>query len=140
MKPGIDYIGIGVGVFILNEKKELLLLLRKKAPERGTWMIPGGAVEFGEKIEDTVKREAREEIGVEVELVRHIQTGTHLITEDGHETHWVAPVFLCRIVSGTPKLLEPEKHAEMRWFPLDALPDKLSKKTASDVEAYLRSI
>lgn len=140
MKPGIDHIGVGIGVFILNEKNELLLLLRKKAPERGTWMIPGGAVEFGEKLEDTVKREAREEIGVDVELVRHIQTGTHIITEDGHRTHWIAPVFLCRITSGSPKLLEQEKHAEMGWFSLDKLPKNLSKKTASDVEAYLRSI
>ncbi len=140
MKPGIDCIGVGVGAFILNDRNELLLLFRKKAPEKGTWMIPGGAVEFGEKLEDTVKREAREEIGVEVGVVRHVQTGTHIIMEDGHRTHWIAPVFLCRVVSGKPKLLEPEKHAEMRWFPLNALPGNLSKKTASDVEAYLRSI
>lgn len=139
MKPGIDYIGVGVGVFIVNGKNELLLLLRKKAPEKGTWMIPGGAIEFGEKIEDTVKREAREELGIGVEIIRHLNTGNHIIVDEGKKTHWVAPVFLCRIVSGEPKILEPEKHADIGWFPLGKLPGNLSKKTALDVGAYLKN-
>ena len=42
MNPGKDYIGVGCGAFILNEKNELLLQQRNKEPEKGYWSIPGG--------------------------------------------------------------------------------------------------
>lgn len=45
MIQGKDYIGVGCGAFIVNEKNELLLQLRNKAPEKEYWSIPGGRVE-----------------------------------------------------------------------------------------------
>lgn len=69
MQRGIDYVGVGVGAAIFNSEDKLFLTLRgKKAKnERGKWEIPGGNVEFGETLEDAIKREMREEHGIEEE-------------------------------------------------------------------------
>ena len=53
-----------VGIFIFNQKRELLLLQSHKWP--GLYVVPGGHVELGERVEHAVVREAKEETGLEV--------------------------------------------------------------------------
>jgi nucleoside triphosphatase len=53
-----------VGAFIFNPAGELLLLKSHKWP--GMYVVPGGHVELGERIEDAVIRETKEETGLEV--------------------------------------------------------------------------
>ena len=138
MKPGKDFIGVGVGAFILNDKNELLMLLRAKDSkvEPGTWMIPGGKVEFNEVMETTLQREAKEEIGVDIEVGKLICAVNHILPEEGQ--HWVAPTFKCRIKEGEPKVVEHHKHDELKWFPLDKMPENLSRATKIVMENYLK--
>ena len=70
MKRGIDYIGVGVGGVIINADKTLFLAKRgaHARNERHKWEFPGGSVEFGERIEDALVREVREEYGFEIEV------------------------------------------------------------------------
>jgi len=119
MKPGKDYMGLGVGAIIQNDKGEILLLKRPSTitPDRttsGMWSVPGGEVEFMEKIEDAVKREVREEVGVEVEIIKNI--GYHDQILERAKIHWHCNSFLCKIKSGTPKILEPNKCEKLEWF------------------------
>ena len=74
LKPGRDYVGVGVGVMIRNAKGEMLLGLRTKncRNEAGKWSAPGGGVEFGETLAEAGKREVLEEFGIEVEVTRLI--------------------------------------------------------------------
>lgn len=58
---------VGVGIVILLNG-QLLLVKRKNAPAKNTWTLPGGMVELGETVEEAVKREALEEIGLRVEI------------------------------------------------------------------------
>ncbi len=69
MKRGVDYIGVGVGAAIFNTEGKLFITLRGKEAknERGKWEISGGSVEFGETFQEAIKREIKEEVGVEVE-------------------------------------------------------------------------
>ncbi len=138
MKPGKDFIGVGVGAFILNDKEELLMVLRAKnaKAEPNTWMIPGGSIDFNEKIEDAVMREIKEEIGVDIEIVDLLNVVNHILPEE--KQHWLSPTFICRIKSGTPKIMEPHKHNGLRWFKLDDMPENLSQCTKDDVELYLK--
>lgn len=66
MKIGKDYIGVGVGAFIVNENNEVLLHKRAVPAEKDHWCIPGGRLEMFEKLEDAVIREVKEEIDVDV--------------------------------------------------------------------------
>lgn len=118
MKRGIDYIGVGVGAAILNNEGKLFLTLRgKKAKnERGKWEIPGGSVEFGETLEDALKREIKEEHSIDIEVVELLDVCSHLIPDE--RQHWVSPTYICRITKGTPKILEPDKCDSIGWFTL----------------------
>ena len=115
---------VGVGVLILNEAGEVLLTLRKRPPEAGSWSIAGGKVEFMGTLEQTAVREAREETGLQVELVRLLCVTDHLVPQEGQ--HWVAPAYLARIVGGRLANPEPDKTEATRFFALDALPENLT--------------
>jgi 8-oxo-dGTP diphosphatase len=136
---GKDCIGVGMGALIFNDEGKLLLSLRgKKAKnEVGKWEIPGGALEFGETFEQGLKREIKEELDIEIEVGEMLHLCDHIIPDE-HQ-HWVSPTFMCKIVSGTPTIQEPEKCERIDWFTLeeaDQLP--LSIVTRDDVEELKR--
>ncbi|MCP4219092.1 MAG: NUDIX domain-containing protein, partial [bacterium] len=127
---------VGVGAVIVNDQNETLLLLRKKSPEKGCWDLPGGRVELGETIEAAILREIKEELGVDVKIIKLLRVTNHILEEEN--THWVAPAFLSRIVSqGEPENLEPHSHEAVQWFPLDALPENITITAAPALESYL---
>lgn len=133
-KIGIDFIGVSVGAIVFNEKGEVFLSKRSQncKNERGCWEFPGGSVEFGEKLEDAVKREIREEYGIEVEIIKQFPAEDHLIPAE--KQHWVATTFLTKIEPGEiPKIMEPDKCDEIGWFSLDRLPEPLSIITQLDL-------
>lgn len=55
-------------VIIENEKGEILLVKRKYAPKKDYWDWPGGFIEPEEDLDESVKREIKEELGVEIEI------------------------------------------------------------------------
>ena len=118
MKPGIDYIGVGVGAFIENTEGKILLALRgvNAKNERGMWEIPGGAVEFGETFEEALNREVYEELGITIVIGEVLEIVSHILKEE-HQ-HWVSPTYLCSIAQGIPEVREPEKCDQIGWFSL----------------------
>jgi len=64
----------GVRVFILNEKKELLMVQHTFKDETPFWVLPGGSIEDGEFIADAVVREVMEETGLKVQPGRLLFT------------------------------------------------------------------
>ncbi len=53
---------------IVRQGAAVLLGRRNKDPNRGLWILPGGGIKFGETFQTTLKREMREEAGVEIEV------------------------------------------------------------------------
>ena len=138
MKIGVDYIGVGCGAFILNENNELLLQKRNKSPEKGFWSIPGGKLEMLEKFEDAVKREIKEETDLDIEIISLNGICDHIVDIEGEpKVHWVTPSYICRVIKGTAKIMEPTKHSDMGWFKLETLPKELTiptKKALQDLK------
>ena len=137
MKPGIDYIGVAVGALIVNDDGEIFLTRRgeKATNERGTWEIPGGKVHFGETLAVAIKREMKEEYGVDLVLTYQFPAQNHILTEE-HQ-HWVPTCFIARIMANqTPKIMEPDKCDTIGWFSLDNLPKPLSVITNLDIATY----
>lgn len=83
-----------MGAMIFNDDNELFLSKRSlnSKNEKGCWEVPGGGVEFGEKLADAVRREMREEYGIEIEIIEQFPAADHIILEE-HQ-HWVATTFL----------------------------------------------
>lgn len=134
MEIGKDYIGVGVGAFILNEKNELLLQKRAVPAEKDHWCIPGGRLEMFETLEDAVIRETKEETDLDIEVIKLMGVCDHIIRDEN--AHWVATSYLCKIKSGELKIMEPDKASDMKWFPLDNLPDKLTITTKKALADY----
>ena len=140
MKRGIDYIGVGVGAIIVDNRGRLFLARRgtKAKNERGLWEFPGGSVEFGETMADALRREMWEEFGIEITVGKLLDVVDHILKEEGQ--HWVSPTYLCTIAAGEPHIREPEKCAEIGWFPPDAVPKELTQISRENLTHYLQLI
>lgn len=125
---------VGVGVLLVDTLGQVLLTLRKLAPEADCWSIVGGKLDFLEPLENCAIREAREEVGVEIAIESLLCVTDHRLPKESQ--HWVAPAFLGHIVRGEAKNCEPEKTREVRWFALAELPPNLTITARKAIEAY----
>jgi len=139
MKRGVDYIGVGVGAIIVDERGRLFLARRGPSAknERGRWEFPGGSVKLGERLADALKREIREEYGVEIEVGELLDVVDHILPDEGQ--HWVSPTFICRIASGEAVIREPEKCSAIGWFAPGQVPRELTVITRENLEHFVRS-
>jgi 8-oxo-dGTP diphosphatase len=129
-------------VVLRREPDEILLQLRRNTGFRdGFWATAAaGHVEKGESVLEAAVREAREELGVEI-APAHLQPLTAMHRTEGTGDpidERVDFFFTCRRWTGTPRLLESAKAADLGWFPLDALPDPVVPHERTVFEA-LRS-
>lgn len=114
------------GGIILRENR-VLLVKRINAPRfNQLWSNPGGKAFAGESLEDACRRELREELAVEVEIVRRISDYDDY--QDG-ELYGTYTGFLVQVTKGEPIINEPDKIGEMRYWELDRLCSDLAPYT-----------
>lgn len=107
---------VTAGAVITDKDGRVLLLKHRFRPGSG-WGLPGGYLNKGEQPQAALKRELREEAGLEVEDLELVTTRTF------KKPQQLEIVFRCRAVGDTAELnYEIE---EARWFNLDELPDEL---------------
>lgn len=78
------------------------------------WDLPGGHIEQGETPADTVRRELREELGIEVLELAKLATPVEI---PGAETH----AFVITAWQGQARNLAPDEHDELRWVTLESM-------------------
>lgn len=93
---------------ILTKDKKVVLVRRKFGPFAGSYALPGGFVEYGETAEAACVREAREETGLKVKIVRLL--GVYSDPRRDPRGHTASVVFLCRHAGG--KLRESTNETE----------------------------
>jgi ADP-ribose pyrophosphatase YjhB (NUDIX family) len=108
---------LGVNIAIIQERKVLLT----KRRDFEVWCLPGGEVDPGESLAQAAVREAREEVGLEVQLERLV--GIH------SRPQWLSignhvVVFAARVTGGT-LTLQPQEVLEARYFNRDELPEEM---------------
>lgn len=111
--PGTTpHVKVAAGV-IYDEEGKILVCRRgygKNPDTDGRWEFPGGKLEPGETAHETIVRELREELDIEVAPSRLIAVIEHTYPTFTVQLHFIA----CRLLSGTPVLKE---HSEMAWLP-----------------------
>lgn len=95
------------------EEGRLLLVRKGRGPWDGQWVVPGGRVEYGERMEDTAVREVREETGLAIRLGPVIWTGELIGPGDPPEFHFTLVDFVGFPIGGD--LLAGDDAAEVRW-------------------------
>ena len=108
---------VGVGAVIICNGK-ILLEKRKNEPGKGKWSVPGGLVELGESVEQTVMREVEEETGLEVEKPEHIDVVDNIIRDESGRVkyHFVIIDYFMRLKGGTLKAASDAE--ELKWVSL----------------------
>ena len=98
---------------------QLILIQRKNPPFQGSFALPGGFVDYGEKVEDAVLREFREETGLEAEVCRLV--GIYSDPDRDPRGHTVSIAFELEIIGG--ELMAGDDASSASKFPLDKLPE-----------------
>ena len=110
----------GVGAIIFRGT-EVLLVKRGRPPALGKWSIPGGLVELGESLGDSVRREVLEEVGLEVRVIDLVAALDRVILDrEGRiEYHYILLDFLCEMTAGS--LNAGTDADECRFVPVEDL-------------------
>lgn len=127
---------VGIGVMIQNSDDKVLLGNRSNAHGAGEWSFPGGHLEFGETIFETAKREVKEETDLDVSEFKLISVFDEMryIKTDGK--HYLNISVRAVYKGGEPKLMEPDKCIEWKWFDIDKLPDKMFEPSEGALNNY----
>ncbi|HVK83415.1 MAG TPA: NUDIX domain-containing protein [Kofleriaceae bacterium] len=122
---------VGIGVVVLKQGK-VLLGKRRGAHGEGEYASPGGHLEHLESFEACVRREVREETGLELGAIRFLRV---LNIAQYAPRHYIDIAFAADWVGGEPEVREPERVESWDWYALDALPSPLFGTLPSALEA-----
>lgn len=122
---------VGVGALIFRNGKVLFGKRLSKLGEK-TWGLVGGHLEFGETPEECLKREILEEIGLEMISAELICVSNVL----DYDKHYIDFEFKVEVEPGEPKLLEPEKFEQWKWFDIENPPKPLFKAAELALKSY----
>lgn len=140
MKPHPDCPAphVGVGLALHNAAGAILFGKRTGGMLAGAWAFPGGKVDPGEDPSETALRECEEETGLRMENIGSL-TLVHTSTNE-LDGHWYVTIFFsARYYEPEhdvgPRVMEPTKCEEWRWFPVDAIPSPLMPGTSRFLNA-----
>lgn len=108
--------------FIVNDNDEMLVVRRAKEPAKGTLDLPGGFVDMGETVEQGMRREIKEETGLDVHDIQYLFSSPNVYMYSGMGIHTLDMDFLVP-VHGDPEALKAivraaDDAAEALWIPI----------------------
>ena len=105
-----DHPRVGVGGIVVHNA-QVVLVRRGREPLKGRWSIPGGLVEVGEQLQQAVRREIKEETGLDVEPVERLEIFERIQRDpDGRgriRYHYVIVDYVCRVRGSKPGISKP---------------------------------
>ncbi|WP_262402764.1 NUDIX domain-containing protein [Actinomadura sp. CNU-125] len=116
------------GGIVRDDRGRILLLRHRLWPPYRAWGLPGGYVDAGERLQDGVAREVREETSLEVAVADrplHLASGFRFRVEAYYEAE----------VTGGRLDLDPAEILEARWCALDGLPEEMSPRLRALITA-----
>ena len=116
----------------------ILLIKRNTVPFKGYWALPGGRMDPGEVVEQTIVREVKEETGLEVIIAGKVGEYVEKGVKDDVEYEYYPTCFLVKTVGGETKKQEIEIQ-EIKIFNLNALPTPLAFEHDQMIKDYLRT-
>lgn len=128
--------GVGLGVIIVNSEGKVLIQKRIGSHAQ-KYSIPGGGLEMGETFEAGAIREIQEEVGIEIKNPQVIAVSNNLETYREEGVHYISVVLLAESFEGEPKIMEPNKCAELLWCDPRDLPQPHFDASRLGIQCYL---
>lgn len=135
-KVGDDLIFLNfAGGIVYNERNEILL---QKRGDRNEWGFPGGAMELGESLEETAKREILEETGVNVAVEYLIGVYSKYFGEfpNGDTAQTITHFFQCEPIDGE-LIADGSETLDLKFFSIDKVPKLFTKQHEDALEDWL---
>jgi len=125
-----DHPIVGVGGVVVYRGR-VLLIRRGSEPLKGAWSIPGGLLELGEELAEGVRRELKEETGLDVKPLEVLAVFDRVFREGPRvRYHYVIVDYACRLKGG--RLRAASDVLDARWVRREDLPQyHLSEKAIS---------
>lgn len=106
-----------IGVFIQNKQGKIALF---KSSKWKTWIPPGGHIEYGETIEEAVKREVKEEVGININNMKLIRVAEIIDNPSFHrKCHLISFQFLCSFPGNENFKLDNKEILSFKWFSIN---------------------
>jgi ADP-ribose pyrophosphatase YjhB (NUDIX family) len=105
--------------FIVNDNNELLVVRRAKEPAKGTLDLPGGFCDMGETVEDGMRREIKEETGLDVGDIQYLFSSPNVYQYSGMGVHTLDMDYLVRVHGHLPVINAADDAAEAIWIAID---------------------
>jgi 8-oxo-dGTP diphosphatase len=118
---------------------KILLIKRNTVPFKGYWALPGGRMDPGETVEQTIVREVKEETGLDVNIVCKVGEYVEKGVKDDVEYEYYPTCFVVEPVGGEIKKQESEIQ-EINLFSLNQLPTQLAFEHAEMIKDYLKKV
>jgi 8-oxo-dGTP diphosphatase len=133
------YMGKTSTAIIPYPDNKILLIKRNTVPFIGYWALPGGRMDPGETVEQTIIREVREETGLEITIVCKVGEYVEIGVKDDVEYEYYPTCFLVKPVGGEIKKQESEIQ-EIKFFNLNQLPTPLAFEHEKMINDYLKKV
>jgi 8-oxo-dGTP diphosphatase len=132
----IRYAGRTATAIIPFPPNKILLIKRRTVPFKGFWALPGGRVDPGETVEQTVVREVKEETGLDVAIAGKVGDYHEQGVQGGVAYDYYPACFIVKVVGGEIKRQESEIE-EAKLFSLNDVPATLAFEHAQMIKDYL---
>lgn len=107
---------VNVVIGIVEKQEKILLIQREKGDFVGLWAIPGGKVEECEHIDDAVKREMQEEIGIDMEFKEVLGISTEIM----HDKNCTSLLYVCHLAMNDEEKIKNTEF-KYKWFSKDEI-------------------
>lgn len=121
------------GCVIYDEQGRILLLYRNMSGHQ-QWELPGGKQEEGESLEEAATREVLEETGLTVEIVKNLGNCSFAQSDIDWDYTWYEAL----IISGVPKIVEPETFNDLAYWSIDDLRKHKGKGLSPNIANLLK--
>ncbi len=120
--------GVSIDAVIIKDN-QILLIQRGVEPNKGYWGTPGGYVEWDESIQETVKREVKEETNLDVISTKLVGVYS---SPSRHPKQVINLVYAVTIAEGKAK--QGDDAMDIKWFSLNELPDQMALDHKQNIE------
>ncbi len=125
----MSYPEIVVGGFCINNKDQKKICLVKTVKNPDEWSLPGGRIEYGERVEDALRRELDEEVSLKISNISFLGWGEYITKK----RHFIFFDYLCYAI-GDPAIKIPSEIIEVAWLSLNA--EEIPRRIKDQIKIY----